>query len=60
MVNIGSGYVQRHGCARGEEGRSAEDWVSKNLRKRSQADTDFCTGLFDTRAGPIARVSRLS
>jgi len=29
-------------------GRRVERWVSKNLRKGSQADTDLCNGLFDT------------
>jgi len=32
----------------------------KNLRKRSQADTDSCNGLFDTQTGLVAGVSRLS
>jgi hypothetical protein len=41
-------------------GKPAERWVSKNIRMRSQADTDSCNGLFDTRAGPMAGVSRLS
>jgi hypothetical protein len=28
--------------------------VSKNLRQRSQADTDLWHGLFDTQADPVA------
>jgi hypothetical protein len=33
--------------------------VSKNLRTKSQVDTDSCNGLFDTRAGPMVGVPRL-
>ena len=43
-----------------EAGRSAEGRVSKKLRRGSQVDTDFWHELFDTQAGPVARVSRLS
>ena len=41
-------------------GRSAEGRVSKKLRWGSEVDADFWHGLFDTQAGPVARVSRLS
>jgi len=34
--------------------------VSKNMQQRSQADTDSCHGLFDTRAGSMAGMARLS
>ena len=40
--------------------RPAACEVSKNLRERSQADGDLWHGLFDTRAGPMARVYRPS
>jgi hypothetical protein len=40
--------------------RPAACGVLKNLRQRSQADTDSWYGLFDTRAGPVAGVSSLS
>lgn len=34
--------------------------MSKNTRKRSQANRDYYNELFDTQAGPVARESRLS
>jgi hypothetical protein len=55
-------YIRRQPRDRGagEAGRSVECCVSKNLRQRSQADTDSWHGLFDTQVGPTARVCNLS
>ena len=43
-----------------ERRRPGEDRVLKNLRQRSQADTDSWHGLFYTQPIPVARVSRQS
>jgi len=35
-------------------------WVSKNMRERREVHRDYSNGLFDTQAGSVARVSKLS
>jgi hypothetical protein len=40
--------------------RPAKCRASKNMRQRSQMNTDSCNGLFDIQVGPVAEVSILS
>jgi len=42
------------------QARPAWGWMSKNLRQRSQADTDSWNELFNTQTGPGAGVFMLS
>jgi hypothetical protein len=63
MVEQASTHVKQVPWARRTSQGGAQELVtrvSKNLRQRSQSDTDFWNRLFDTQDGPIARISSLS